>query len=155
MYSPVQLPQHFADFFLSKVQTVRHNLDNQAQLVCFGVSEEQSVACSLSSFRPVSEDDVRKMILKSSPKNCELDPMPASLLFECIDEVVLAVTHVVNGCFLSGMFPSMFKTAIKEPLLKKRCLDQNDLKKNDRPVSKIQIPMHSVSWGCPKIVLPL
>ncbi|WP_419615364.1 endonuclease/exonuclease/phosphatase family protein, partial [Thiolapillus sp.] len=90
VYPPVQLPQRFADFFLSKVQTIRHNLDNQAQLVCFGESEEQSVACSLSSFRPVSEDDVRKMILKSSPKSCELDPMPTSLLFECIDEVVPA-----------------------------------------------------------------
>ena len=62
---PVQLPQRFADFSLSKVQTIRHNLDSQAQSMCFGESEEQSVACSLSSFRPVSEDDVRKIILKS------------------------------------------------------------------------------------------
>ena len=96
VYPPVQFPQRFADFFLSKVHTICHNLDNQAQLVCFGESEEQSVACPLASFRPVSENDVRKMILKSSPKSCELDPMPTSLLFECIDEVVPAITHVVN-----------------------------------------------------------
>ena len=43
VYPLVQLPQRFADFFLSKVQTIRHTLDNQAQLVCFGESEEQSV----------------------------------------------------------------------------------------------------------------
>ena len=130
----VQLHRRFADFFLSKVQTIRHNLDNQAQLVCFGESEEQS--CSRSSFRPVSEDDVRKMILKSSPKSCELDPMPTFLLFECIDEVVPAITHVVNEYFLSGTFPSMFKTAIVKPLLKKPSLDQDRLK-NYRPVSNL------------------
>ena len=76
----------------------------------------------------MSGDDVREMILKSSPKSCELDPMRTSLLFECIDEVVPAVTHVVNESFLSGTFPSMFKTAIVKPLLKKSSLDQNDLK---------------------------
>ena len=54
--------------------------------------------------------------------------MPTSLLFECIDEVVPAITHVVNESFLSGMFPSMFKTAIVKPLLKKPSLDQDDLK---------------------------
>ncbi|WP_419637627.1 reverse transcriptase domain-containing protein, partial [Thiolapillus sp.] len=84
----------------------------------------------------MSEDDVRKMILKSSPKSCELDPMPTSLLFECIDEVVPAITHVVNESFLSGTFPSMFKTAIVKPLLKKPSLDQDDLK-NYRPVSNL------------------
>ena len=106
--------------------------------MCFGESEEQSVACSLSSFPPVSEDDVRKMILKSSPKSCEFYPMPTSLLLECIDEVVPAVTHVVNESFLSGMFPSMFKTAIVKPLLKKPSLDQDDLK-NYRPVSNLSV----------------
>ena len=104
--------------------------------MCFGESEEQYVACSLSSFRPVSEDDVRKMIVKSSPKSCELDPMPTSLLFECIDEFVPAITHVVNESFLSGTFPSMFKTAIVKPLLKKPSLDQDDLK-TYRPVSSL------------------
>ena len=84
----------------------------------------------------MSEDDVRKMILKSSLKSCELDPMPTSLLFECIDEVVPAVTHVVNASFLSGTFPFMFKTAIVKPLLKKPSLDQDDLK-NYRPVSNL------------------
>ena len=76
------------------------------------------------------------MILKSLPKSCELDPMPISLFFECIDEVVTAITHVVNESFLSGTFPSMFKTAIVKPLPKKPSLDQDDLI-NYRPVSNL------------------
>ena len=84
----------------------------------------------------MSENDVRKMILESSPKSCELDPMPTSLLFECIDEVVPAITHVVNETFLSGTFSFMLKTAIVKPLLKKPSFDQDDLK-NYRPVSNL------------------
>ena len=53
-----------------------------------------------------------------------------------MDEVVPAITHVVNESFLSGTFPSMFKTAIVKPLLKKPSLDQDDLK-NYRPVSNL------------------
>ena len=64
--------------------------------------------------------------------------MPTSLLFECIDEVVPAVTHVVNESFLSGTFPSMFKTATVKPLLKKPTLDRDDLK-NYRPVSNLSL----------------
>ena len=53
-----------------------------------------------------------------------------------MDEVVPAITHVVNESFLSGTFASMFKTAIVKPLLKKPSLDQDDLK-NYRPISNL------------------
>ena len=62
--------------------------------------------------------------------------MPTSLLFGCVDEVVPVVTHVVNESFLSGIFLSMFKTAIVKPLLKNPSLDQDDLK-NYRLVSNL------------------
>ena len=65
-----------------------------------------------------------------------LERQPLSKARPWIDEVVPAVTQVVNESFLSGTFPSMFKTAIVKPLLKKLPLDQNDLK-NYRPVSNL------------------
>ena len=75
--------------------------------------------------------------------------MPTSLLFECIDEVVPAITHVVNESFLSGTFPSMFKPAIVKPLLKKPSLDRDDLK-NYRPVSNLSF----LPKVAEKLVLP-
>ena len=62
-------------------------------------------------------------------KTCDLDPIPTSLLFGCSDEIVPALTHVVNQSVLSGTFPTVFKHAIVKPLLKKTSLDPNDLKK--------------------------
>ncbi|WP_295513932.1 reverse transcriptase domain-containing protein, partial [Thiolapillus sp.] len=69
-------------------------------------------------------------------KTCDLDPIPTSLLFDCSDEIVPALTHVVNQSLLSGTFPTVFKHAIVKPLLKKTSLDPNDLK-NFRPVSNL------------------
>ena len=71
-------------------------------------------------------------------KTWDLDPIPTSLLFDCSDEIVQALTHVVNQSLLSGTFPTVFKHAIVKPLLKKTSLDPNDLKKkNFRPVSNL------------------
>ena len=61
-------------------------------------------------------------------KTCDLDPIPTSLLFDCSDEIVPALTHVVIQLLLSGTFPTVFKHAIVKPLLKKLSLDLNDLK---------------------------
>ena len=71
---------------------------------------------------------VRNVILKSAPKTRSLDPMPASLFVECLDEVLPGVTHIVNSSLVSGVVPPVFKTAIVKPLLKKPSLDHNNLK---------------------------
>ena len=61
-------------------------------------------------------------------KTCDLDPIPTSLLFDCSDEIVPALTRVVNQSLLSGTFQTVFKHSIVKPLLKKTSLDPNDLK---------------------------
>ena len=76
------------------------------------------------------------MILKSPPESFELDPMPTTLLFECIDEIVPVVTGAVNDSFFSCTFPSVFKTAVIKSLLKKPSLNHDDLN-NYRPVSNL------------------
>ena len=58
-------------------------------------------------------------------KTCDLDPIPTSLLFDCSDEIVPALTHVVNqSLLLSGTFPTVFKHAIVKLLLKNLRLTQ-------------------------------
>ena len=52
-------------------------------------------------------------------KTHDLDPIPTFLLFDSSDEIVTALTHVVNESLLSGTFPAVFKHAIVKPLLKK------------------------------------
>ena len=73
----------------------------------------------LTHFSAVSETAVSALLKKMACKTCDLDPIPTSLSFDCSDEIVPALTQVVNQSLLSGTFPTVFKHAIVKPLLKK------------------------------------
>ena len=79
---------------------------------------------------------MKECILNSAPKSCELDPIPSKLLIECLDSILPSLTDLFNSSLASGIFPQCFKSALVTPILKKRCLDHNDLN-NYRPVSNL------------------
>ncbi len=94
----------------------------------------QSNINSFTSFSPLSEAEVSKLILSSHPTTCPLDPIPSHLLQAISPAVVPALTHIVNTSLHTGGFPSASKQARITPLLKKRTLNPT-LLGNYRPVS--------------------
>ena len=58
------------------------------------------------------------------------------LLIECLDSILPSLTDLFNSSLASGILPQCFKSALVTPILKKRCLDHNDLN-NYRPVSNL------------------
>ena len=76
------------------------------------------------------------MHFNSAPKSYDLDPIPSKLLIECLDSNLPSLTDLFNSSLTSGIFPQCFKSALVTPILKKRCLDHNDLN-NYRPVSNL------------------
>ena len=130
-----ELPQKFADFFMTKIALIHQKLDSavaQPSLVADRVYTGPLLRC----FHPVTKEFVKKVIVGASPKTCELDPVPSSMLRDCLDELLPYITHVVNSSLTSGCFPSVFKSAIVRPLIKKPSLNPNSLK-NFRPVSNL------------------
>ena len=79
---------------------------------------------------------MKECILNSAPKSYELDLIPSKLLIECPDNILPSHTDLFNFSLASGIFPQCFKSALVTPILKKRCLDHNDLN-NYRPVSNL------------------
>ena len=79
---------------------------------------------------------VKECNLNSAPKSYELDPIPSKLLIECLDSILPSLTDLFNSSLKSGIFPQCFKSALVTPILKKRCLDHNDLN-NYRSVSNL------------------
>ena len=84
----------------------------------------------------MSEEEVLKIIKSTPNKSCDLDPVPTSLVLDCIGVLLTPITNIVNYSRQEGSFPSCFKTAHVTPLLKKAGLDRNILK-NYRPVSNL------------------
>ena len=132
-----ELSELFSSFFSNKVKQIRNHLDKPLSEVNQDspyAHDNQFSGCPLNSFTPISEKSLRKIILQCAPKTCELDAIPTSLFFECLDAILHTMTIVVNHSLLTGEFPLIFKTAIVKPLLKKTSLDSEDLK-NYRSIS--------------------
>jgi hypothetical protein len=135
VYPTCELPSLFSGFFLNKIATLRRDLDSIV-IANPPLPSEPFTKTSFLSFQPVTPDAVRKIIMKSSPKTCSLDPIPTPLLIECLDSLLPSLTALINSSITSGIFPDACKSALVTPLLKKATLDQNELK-NYRPVSNL------------------
>ena len=66
------------------------------------------------------------------------DPIPTSLLKQCVEPLVNFLTPIINMSLESGEFPSCLKHALVRPLLKKSSLDP-EIMKNFRPVSNLPV----------------
>ena len=62
--------------------------------------------------------EIPEILQKMSPKTCDLDPTPTSLLLECIDEIAPVLTDIVNNCLSTGSVPDSLKRAVVKPLIK-------------------------------------
>ena len=85
-------------------------------------------------FSPVSQDDVKKIILSSPTKSCSLDPWPTFLVKKHLDILIVPITEIVNLSLSTGEFPKRFRTAVVTPLHKKPSLPREGFG-NYRPVS--------------------
>ena len=134
LYPLASLPNMFCDYFMKKVSDLRSQLD-ASPCTHFATDPTQSTFL-LNSFTPISQDELKKIILLSKPTTCPLDPIPTPLLFDCIDILLPPIHDIINTSLSTGIVPEIFKSAIVKPLLKKPSLDQNNLK-NYRPVSNL------------------
>jgi len=85
-------------------------------LSTIGVTEPPHVplreGANLDIFAVVSEDDVRKLVMKSKPTNCAIDPpMPTKLVKQYIAELLPPHTHIINLSIATGEFLHEWKTA--------------------------------------------
>ena len=133
IYPSADLPSIFIKHFTNKVEKLRANIASEHVTSTLVTG---TTAATFSSFEKVSQLTVKECILNSAPKSCELDPIPSKLLIECLDSILPSLTDLFNSSLASGIFPQSFKSALVTPILKKKCLDHNDLN-NYRPVSNL------------------
>src|SRR6266516_4488461 len=91
---------------------------------------------SLATFFPANLNEVRQAILLSFNSTCSLDIIPTFLLKSCLDSLLLPITNIINLALSEGTFPTSYKNAIVQPLLKKHNLPHDDLS-SYRPISNL------------------
>ena len=76
------------------------------------MSDKPHQGPELSSFAPVTVDEVRRLLTAMSRKSSPLDLIPTSLRKSCGDAFAPIVTRLANLSFNTAIFPSKFKTAM-------------------------------------------
>ena len=91
----------------------------------------------LQKILTIPEDEFQKLFwAHASSKSCDLDPIPTSVLKNCLDILITPITDIINISMETSTFLQNFKEAHVRPLLKKTSLPEYQLK-NDRPVSNL------------------
>ena len=131
--SPARLAEIMNNFFVNKIATIRQGLPNPTddplktlKYIMKGRTAEFSLSC-------VHPDTVRKIILGlKNSKSCGVDNIDTYIIKLMVDDILPAVTHIVNLSIQQAAFPSQYKIAKVIPLLKK---DDPLEPKNYRPVA--------------------
>ena len=128
------IAQQFTTFFSDKVTKLRATISPVNQSPHF--PQPPVTPPSFLQFRPTDPDEITKLILQSPTKQCELDPIPTSILKQAISVLAPVISRIVNLSLSSGTVPLSFQQSVVSPLLKKPNLDKNSLS-NYRPISNL------------------
>ena len=128
-----QLADEFNDYYVQKIKKIRDTIpgDSEGMSLPTRLFEGER----LERFKPVTEEDLQKMITKFGIKTSTEDPLPAKFLKIVIDEALPCLTKLVNQSLSEGSMDGV-KLSVLDPLLKKAGLDI-DIKKNYRPVNNL------------------
>ena len=66
---------------------------------------------------PTSDDEIEKIVFGLT-KTCELDPLPAKQIQQCLSSLVPVITAITNKSLEEGTMPSALKVACVHPLFK-------------------------------------
>jgi hypothetical protein len=132
---PDSLPVRFASYFSDKIHKLHISLLTKPDRVS-PHSQPTYSPKQLTTFEPVTCEEISKLISESSDTYCELDPIPTSLLKQCSSALLPTITNIINLSLSTGVFPDLFKSSLVLPHLKKHNLDSEELG-NYRPISHL------------------
>ena len=132
-----RLAEDFNAFFEHKIVTIRNELLPSVAEPCHATAcDSKFEGDHLTYFEEASQTEIRKLILKSPSKSCELDPIPTWLLKMCIDAIVPMVKPLISASLAQCVVPQTLKEAHVRPLLKTMESDHEEMK-SYRPVSNL------------------
>ena len=138
---PDFLANEFNQYFIHKIDKIRSDMSTvnvsnvHVNKLSYGMDGPTCARTTLSKFTPISQIDLKKIILSRKIKTSSEDFMPAVLLKSCLDEILPALTELVNISLTTGSIHGL-KDAVIIPLLKKQGLDTEKMA-NYRPVANI------------------
>ena len=93
---------------MDKIETIRSKFPDNVQNI--PQVQKTEIRSKMNVFERASEDEIN------------LDPIPTSVLKNCLDILITPITDIINISMETSTFPQNFKEAHVRPLLKKTSL---------------------------------
>ncbi|KAK1800582.1 hypothetical protein P4O66_005781, partial [Electrophorus voltai] len=107
-------PEDFTTFFEEKVAAIRQSLSSIPTL---STSVHSLASNSLTSFSPLSSDEILQLLTSSNLTTCPLDPIP-SALFQTIARYLLPfISVIINNSLSSGYVPVSSQKPLDEQFI--------------------------------------
>ena len=88
------LCDHFSRYFVDKIETIRSKFPEKVQNI--PQVQKPKIRSRMNVFERAPKDEIKKLILSSSSKSCDLDPIPTSVLKNCLDILITPITAIIN-----------------------------------------------------------
>ena len=105
----------FCNHFVDKNETIPSKFPDKVHSI--PQVQKTEIRFKINVFEGASEDEMKNLILTSSSKSCDLDPIPTSVLKNCLDIIITPITDIINISMETSTFPQHFKEAHVRPLL--------------------------------------
>ena len=107
-----EIAEGFAEFFSNKITKIQQSFTGTPQC-----HPEETNTPKLTSFRQLTDDEVKREIMSMKNKNCGLDQISTQTLKEVITVYLPTITGIVNMSLTRGDFITDWKLAIVRPCL--------------------------------------
>ena len=111
-HSDQELAEHFAEFFLQKMETICKKVNSTTPY-----TTEPSDVPQLTKFSSISKSDLLKIIKAMPTKSCELDYMGTDKIKELLHTCIPSISKIFNLSLDKGAFSIQWKTTIVKPLI--------------------------------------
>ena len=105
-----ELADHFASFFITKIQKIRDHLDSLPTYCHTGSDPPEFL-----EFESMSEKEVGSIIRGMPAKMCNMDIIPTTLLKDALPGLLPTITKIINASMTQGVFLSSWKIALVKP----------------------------------------
>ena len=92
--SPESLPDKFNEFFVHKIEEIRSSVDPDKPIP---TNQSEFSGTAFAEFQLVTEDFVKTVVQEMPQKSFDLDPIPTSVLYDCLDEITPKVKALSSG----------------------------------------------------------
>ena len=145
-YTNKELADRFNNYFIDKIIKISTDLIGKCQHPPPYVEiPAPQVIQKFSRFQSITLSKHEKIIPSSPSKDCELDPIPNSLLKQILPSIVGIIADIINTSLRDGVFPESLRKALVKPLLMKANLDLLD--GNYSPVSNLGYVTKLMEWA--------